>query len=86
MTDVIYHALSSHKRRKYTTWQRKLDTTGTAHYSFLVVPSWLRPACGLARQFLVAACSSEDWMGISFSVLLAHDACPFCGAPGYRVG
>ena len=31
-------------------------------------------------QFLVAACTSEQWRGISFGILLLHVQCPLCGA------
>ena len=38
-------------------------------------------------HFLVAACSQEDeWGMLTFSALLDHDICLFCGMQGYRAG
>ena len=36
---------------------------------------------------MVAACSQEDERGgLTFSALLDHDRCSFCGIQGYRAG
>ena len=49
------------------------------NFVFSYQPAWLQCLGSIGLQFLLAICSTDEWNGIHFTVLLAHQLCPLCG-------
>ena len=79
LTPSLFHSLT-YVQRWLSTWYCKQDTAGTEHFFFHHQPAWLYCPGSIGLQFLVAACTSEQWWEVSFGTLLSHIHCPLCGA------
>ena len=78
LTPSLLHSLT-YAHWRLTTWFCKWDTAGDEYFFFYYQPTWLYYPGSIGLQFPVSACSSEQWRGISFGVLLLHVQCPLCG-------
>ena len=78
LTSSLFYSIT-YAQRWLTTWFCKCDAAGDEHFLFHHKLAWLHCQGSPGLQFLVAACSSEEWKGIAFGALLVHGQCPLCG-------
>ena len=75
---TLYHSLTAWQRY-YTAWFTYYGADDCQYFFFRHEPAWIHCSGNIRPYFLVAACSSDVWNGLSFATVVQHTHCSLCG-------